>query len=112
MESDPKLQMYWRIIKSTRSNHDDSSQVTSHTDPLGRLTLFEIDSASGDVLSTTRVVGEIDDEINEETDDVTTSFTYTDGTGDLPAGLLLTMTDALGRVAEYAYYDDGGSVGR
>jgi RHS repeat-associated protein len=88
------------------------SRLTRHDDPLGRITLFEIDEETGDLLSVTRVVGEIDDEINQETDDVTTSYTYTpppQDPGDLPGGLLLTETDPLGRVTVYTYQDDDQS---
>ncbi|MEQ8786495.1 MAG: Calx-beta domain-containing protein [Pirellulaceae bacterium] len=85
------------------------NQMTSHTDQLDRVTLYEVDSSTGNLLSVTLVVGQIDDQINQETDDVTTSFTYTAApqqAGDLPAGLLLTETDPLGRVTEYTYEDD------
>jgi hypothetical protein len=53
------------------------------------------------------VVGEVDDEINEDTDDVVTSFTYTaapEDPGDLPGGLLWDVTDALARVTERRYF--------
>jgi YD repeat-containing protein len=91
---------------------EDFNQLTSFTDELGRVTLYEIDPANGNLLSERRVVGEVDDEINEETDDVVTSFTYTaapEDPGDLPAGLLLTVTDALGRITTYAYETDAGT---
>ena len=68
------------------------NQVTSVTDELGRISLYDIDPNNGNLLSTTRVVGEIGGD-----DDVTTSYTYTD------AGLVDTMTDPLGRVTDYDY---------
>lgn len=39
-----------------------------------------------------------------KTDDVVTSYTYTDFTESLPAGLLLSETDPLGRVTKYGHY--------
>ncbi|NJL52131.1 MAG: RHS repeat protein [Hydrococcus sp. SU_1_0] len=68
------------------------NQVTSYTDELGRLTLNDIDPNNGNLLATTRVVGQIGGD-----DDLTTSYTYTD------AGLVDTMTDPLGRVTDYQY---------
>ena len=85
---------------------------TSYTDQLGRQTFWEIDETTGNLLSETRVVGELDDEFNLETDDVVTSYTYTPPPADfsdLPGGLLLSITDALGRVTEFAYEDDAES---
>ena len=41
------------------------------------LALYEIDPTNGNVLSLRHVVGEVDDEINEETDDVLWEYTYT-----------------------------------
>jgi RHS repeat-associated protein len=83
------------------------SQATSYTNQLGRQTLWSIDPTNGLVLSTTRVVGAIDSLLNGETDDVTTSQTYTTGLGGVPAGLVETMTDALGRVTSYSYTTNG-----
>ena len=72
------------------------NQVTSETDELGRTTLYEIDPNNGNMLSTTRVVGEIGGD-----DDVVTSYTYT------TSGQIDTMTDALNRVTDYDYNDLG-----
>ena len=72
------------------------NQVTSYTDELGRLTLNDLDPNNGNILSTTRVVGEVGGD-----DDLVTSYTYTD------AGLVDTMTDPLGRVMDYEYDDTG-----
>jgi YD repeat-containing protein len=44
---------------------------------------------------------------NSETNDVTTSQTYTTGSGGIPAGVIQTTTDALGRVTTYAYTTRG-----
>lgn len=82
------------------------SQPTSHIDQLGRKTVYTIDPANGNLLSETRIVG-LDDTASSETDDVTTSYTYTDGTGLPPAGLVETETDPLGRVTRYAYNSHG-----
>jgi RHS repeat-associated protein len=83
------------------------SRPTSHTDQLGRQTLWSVDPTTGLVLSTTRVVGAIDSLLNGETDDVSTSQTYTTGLGGVPSGLVETMTDALGRITSYAYTTNG-----
>jgi RHS repeat-associated protein len=82
------------------------SRPTSFSDQLGRITLWNINPANGLVISTTDVVGQIDSLLNGETDDVTTSFTYTTG-GGVPAGLVSTMTDALGRVTSFSYTSRG-----
>lgn len=89
------------------------NQVTSHTDPLGRVTLYDVNPLTGDVDSETSVVGEVDSVENEEEDDVTTSYTFTPAPaapGDLPGGLMLTMTDPLGRVTEYQYVEASGTA--
>ncbi|MDR0391438.1 MAG: hypothetical protein LBH59_06000, partial [Planctomycetaceae bacterium] len=82
------------------------NQVTSYVDQLGRMTIYEIDSATGLVLSVTSVVGDIDDTANGETDDVVTSYTYTSASvkmHDPPAGLISTITDPLGFVTQFTY---------
>ncbi|MGE3407544.1 MAG: Calx-beta domain-containing protein [Pirellulales bacterium] len=82
----------------------------SYEDEIGRLWLYEIDSGTGLVLSTRLVVGDVDDEINEETDDIVETYTYTPEptvSGDPPAGLLASVTDALGNVTEYEYDESG-----
>ena len=68
------------------------NQVTSVTDELGRVTLNEIDPENGNLLSVTRVVGEIGGD-----DDVITRYTYTE------SGLMDTETDPLGRITNYDY---------
>lgn len=83
------------------------SQPTSYTDPLGHQTLWSVAPTTGLVLSMTRVVGAVDSPTNHETNDVTTTYTYTAGLGGVPAGLVQTMTDALGRVTSYAYTTHG-----
>ena len=85
--------------------------VNRHVDTLGRVTTYEIDHDTGLVTSITRVVGD-----EGGSDDLTTSYTYTDGMGQyaaLPVGLLLTETDPLGQVTQYAYGTTaGGSFGK
>ena len=77
--------------------YDETFQrLTSVTDELSQTTIFDIDPATGNRLSATRVVGELDQD-SGEMDDVTTTFTYTG------SGLTDTVTDALGRVTDYDY---------
>lgn len=86
------------------------NQLTSFTDELGRKTLYEIDPANGNVLSMREVVGLVDNATNGETDDVVTAYTYTPAktlASDPPAGLVSTITDALGRLTRYAYNAHG-----
>ncbi|NEQ48277.1 MAG: hypothetical protein F6K00_33980 [Leptolyngbya sp. SIOISBB] len=73
------------------------NQMTSMTDEIGRQTLYEIDPTNGNRLAMTQVVGEIDSVENGETDDVTTTYTYT------ATGQLDIETDALGRQTDYDY---------
>ncbi|MCO6458565.1 MAG: pre-peptidase C-terminal domain-containing protein [Pirellulaceae bacterium] len=72
------------------------SQLTSEKDELGRLTLYDVDPANGNIIRETRVVG-LRDAISGETDDLVTEFTYT------PEGRINTVTDPLGRVADHDY---------
>ncbi len=78
----------------------------SYTDERGLLTVYDVNFTTGLVGSERRVIGEIDDLINLETDDIVTEYTYTaapSGPTDPPAGLMETMTDPLGRVTVYTY---------
>ncbi|WP_186376321.1 RHS repeat-associated core domain-containing protein, partial [Hyella patelloides] len=68
------------------------NQLSSATDELGRITLYDIDPDNGNNLSTTKVVGAVGG-----ADDLITSYTYT------AAGLMDTMTDPEGRVTDYEY---------
>ena len=80
------------------------NKMTGMTDELGRQTLFDLDPANGNVLKTTRVVGELDSAANGENDDVVMSYTYTHH------GLIDLMTDPLGRVTDYDYDTFGRMV--
>ena len=53
------------------------NQVTSHTDELGRGTLYQIDPANGNVLEEQQVLGTGDDRTTGETDDVVRTISYT-----------------------------------
>ncbi len=75
---------------------------TEIVDDEGRITRFVIDPANGNLLSATRVIG-ADDAISGETDDLTSTYTYT------TFGLVDTMTDPLGRVTDYDH-DATGNV--
>ncbi|UBF30105.1 FG-GAP-like repeat-containing protein (plasmid) [Kovacikia minuta CCNUW1] len=72
------------------------NQLTSETDELGRQTLYDIDSLTGNVKSMTRVVGTLDDP-NAIVDDVVTRYTYTTD------GRVETTMDSMGRVTRYNY---------
>ncbi|MEG4322317.1 MULTISPECIES: FG-GAP-like repeat-containing protein [unclassified Microcoleus] len=68
------------------------NQVTSETDELGRQTLYEVDSITGNRRKMTQVVGAVGG-----TDDVVISYTYTN------KNLIDTETDPNGRVTDYDY---------
>jgi YD repeat-containing protein len=80
------------------------SQPTSYTDGQGNRYLYEVDATTGNRRSSTRVVGQIDVATNGETDDLTSTMTYT------AEGLVDTMIDPLGRVTDYDY-DARGLLG-
>ena len=99
-------------------------QITSYTDdvllptPLtdvthdvrAYLTLYTVDSSTGDILSVRQVVGQVDGQGNNETDDVVTGYTYTQhssNSADPPAGLVATMTDPDGNETAYQYNAHG-----
>ncbi|MEN1678275.1 MAG: putative Ig domain-containing protein [Planctomycetota bacterium] len=73
------------------------NQLTSFTDELGRVTLYEVDPANGNRLSTREIIGEVDDPNDLAPDDLVTTFTYTS------LGLVDTTTDPLGRVTDFDY---------
>jgi RHS repeat-associated protein len=84
--------------KAVKSYTYDSvfNQLTSVTDELGRKTLYNLDTNTGNVLKTTRIVGLLDT-TSGETNDIITSYTYTS------TGQLNLVTDALGHITDYDY---------
>ena len=72
------------------------NQLTSVTDELGRTTLYDLDTTTGNVLKSTRVVGLLDT-TSTETNDIVTSYTYT------TSGQLDLVTDALLHITDYDY---------
>ncbi|QDU42483.1 tRNA nuclease WapA precursor [Symmachiella dynata] len=88
------------VTLTTSSSYDDNNRLISHTDAQGHTTTTTYDVA-GQVLSTTRIIGE-DDSTSAENDDQTTTMlydprgqniqtTYSDGT------ITRTVYDAKGR---------------
>ncbi|GAB6188118.1 RHS repeat-associated core domain-containing protein [Thermopirellula anaerolimosa] len=77
--------------------------VTKHVDERGITTLYTIDPQTGYVLQTRVVVGQVDSPSNGQTDDVVTTYTYTDASDNTLIGLVETETDALGTVTRYQY---------
>ena len=77
--------------------------VTRYIDERGIETRYTLDPATGFVLETRVVVGQVDAPGNGETDDVVTRYTYTDADDGTLIGLVETETDALGTVTRYQY---------
>lgn len=81
------------LIATSAFTYDPAfSQLTSFVDELDRTTVRRIDPSNGNVLSATRVVGQLGGN-----DDLTSLFTYT------ASGLIDTETDPLGRVTKNTY---------
>ncbi|MGR3278684.1 FG-GAP-like repeat-containing protein [Acaryochloris marina NIES-2412] len=72
------------------------NQLTSSVDELGRQTFYEIDPNNGNLLTLTRVVGDVGGG-----DDQITQFTYTN------QGLVDLVTDPLGRITDFDYNNLG-----
>ena len=72
------------------------NQLTSVTDELGRMMLFDVDPSNGNMLSAISVFG-LPDATSGETDDAISTFTY------LPNGLVDTITDPRGIVTDVDY---------
>ncbi|QDT46981.1 tRNA(Glu)-specific nuclease WapA precursor [Symmachiella dynata] len=88
------------VTLTTSSNYDDNNRLISHTDAYGHTSTTTYDAA-GQVIATTRIIGQ-DDNISSETNDQTTTMlydprgqniqtTYSDGT------ITRTVYDAKGR---------------
>ena len=75
---------------------------------MGYVTNNTLDS-HGRILTERRVVGAVDGVGNSETTDVVTTFTYTatPSGSDPPAGLVASVTDALGNVTSLTYNNKG-----
>ena len=73
------------------------NRLTRVRDENGHLTLFDIESANGNLLSRRDIVGVVDDLTNGQTDDIATHYTYT------AQGLIDTATDPLGRITDLDY---------
>ncbi|MHB8953754.1 MAG: FG-GAP-like repeat-containing protein [Pirellulaceae bacterium] len=87
-----------RLVSPPTFTYDETfNQLMSAIDELGRQTLYEIDPANGNRLSTRQVIGRLDSAANNETDDLLTTYTYT------TFGLLDAVTDPLGRMTDYDY---------
>ena len=71
----------------TWAYHATWNEPTEYADVNGNVILSSYDSSFRLLLSETKVVGEIDDGINLETDDLITTYTYTPAPGpvDRPA---------------------------
>ncbi|MEW4451991.1 RHS repeat-associated core domain-containing protein [Bremerella sp. JC817] len=90
--------------------HATWNEPIKYTDANGNITLYTYDATNQWLLSETYVIGEIDDAMNLETDDLTTSYTYTDApfwVTDPPIGLVESITEADGVVTEFGYDVDG-----
>ncbi|MEW4566205.1 RHS repeat-associated core domain-containing protein [Bremerella sp. JC770] len=90
--------------------HSTWNKPVKYTDAEGRITTWTYDATYELMLTETKVIGEIDDGINLETDDLTTTYTYTSAPsvgGDPPQGLVETVTDAAGVETEYEYDEVG-----
>ena len=74
------------------------NRSVSYTNQLGQQTVWQLDSTTGVVTETRRIVG-LNDTTSSENDDVVESRTFT------ATGLLETTTDPLGRVTRFYYQD-------
>ncbi|WP_158265599.1 RHS repeat-associated core domain-containing protein [Blastopirellula marina] len=86
--------------------HTTWNQPIKYTDAEGHITTYTYDSTYELMLTETKVIGQIDDGINLETDDQTTTYTYTSAptlSTDPPRGLVESVTTPDGIVTEYEY---------
>lgn len=85
-------------ITTQSEYHPVFNKLTKRVDAEGRVTLYAIDPANGDVLSETR-------DPEDGTPVITTEYTYHAN------GRLKTMKDPLGRVSQYSYDQFGNVIG-
>lgn len=93
--------------------HATWNEPTKYTDATGEITLYTYDATYQLLLTETLVVGNIDDGVNMETNDLTTTYTYTAApsiSSDPPQGLVETITDPDGVVTEYEYDQYGNTT--
>ena len=82
--------------------YDAYGNVTSHLDPAGNVTDYAYTyrfTSEGFPIITAEAVTQF----GPQGQNRVTQYAFTDGTGVLPAGLLLSVTDPLGRVTDYQY---------
>lgn len=85
---------------------------TQHIDAMGHKTVFTVNSSNGNVTQIRRVVGQVDDSFNMETDDIVTDLTYTSdptANGQLFGGLVSTITDPNGIISQRNYGTTAGN---
>ncbi|MEW4454562.1 RHS repeat-associated core domain-containing protein [Bremerella sp. JC817] len=90
--------------------HATWNQPIQYTDAEGNITTWTYDSTYELMLTETKVIGLIDDGVNLETDDLTTTYAYTDApfwVTDPPRGMVESVTAADGVVTEYVYDANG-----
>lgn len=80
------------LATQTSTYEPNFNQLTSVTDEIGRKTLLTVDTANGNTIASTRVVGAVGGD-----DDITNLYTYT------PSGQIETVTDPLGRITKSTY---------
>ncbi len=91
-----------------------------YADESGTVTYYLLDDDNGNVLSEIVVVGNYDLYDTSESDDLVTTYTYTDSNDGTIVGLVETVTDPTGTVTAYQYnsrgqkttitYDSGGDL--
>ena len=86
--------------------HATWNQPIQYTNANGNIALYTYDNTYEYLLTETAVIGEIDDLVNLETDDLTSTYTYTPAptlSTDAPIGLVASITDPDSVVTEFTY---------